>query len=72
MQYILKIQFGIILSGLRDDIQLRYITQLFYYFQEGFLCTELTLFQKEGGAYTLRKPEGKETRVPQCSSQHCL
>ena len=22
--------------------------------------------------YTLRKPEGKETRVPQCSSQHCL
>ena len=23
-------------------------------------------------AYTLRKPEGKETRVPQCSSQHCL
>ena len=21
---------------------------------------------------TLRKPEGKETRVPQCSSQHCL
>ena len=23
-------------------------------------------------ADTLRKPEGKETRVPQCSSQHCL
>ena len=23
-------------------------------------------------AYTLRKPEGKETHVPQCSSQHCL
>ena len=23
-------------------------------------------------AYTLTKPEGKETRVPQCSSQHCL
>ena len=23
-------------------------------------------------AYTLRKPEGKETRVPQCSSQHCF
>ena len=23
-------------------------------------------------AYTLRKPELKETRVPQCSSQHCL
>ena len=23
-------------------------------------------------AYTLRKPEGKETRVPQCSSKHCL
>ena len=23
-------------------------------------------------AFTLRKPEGKETRVPQCSSQHCL
>ena len=23
-------------------------------------------------AYTPRKPEGKETRVPQCSSQHCL
>ena len=23
-------------------------------------------------AYTLRKPEGKETRVPPCSSQHCL
>ena len=22
--------------------------------------------------YTLRKPEGKETCVPQCSSQHCL
>ena len=23
-------------------------------------------------AYTLRKPEGKKTRVPQCSSQQCL
>ena len=23
-------------------------------------------------AYTLRKPELKETRVPQCSSQYCL
>jgi len=23
-------------------------------------------------AYTLRKPEGKETRIPHCSSQHCL
>ena len=23
-------------------------------------------------AYTLRKPQLKETRVPQCSSQHCL
>ena len=23
-------------------------------------------------SYTLRKPEGTETRVPQCSSQHCL
>ena len=23
-------------------------------------------------AYTRRKPELKETRVPQCSSQHCL
>ena len=23
-------------------------------------------------AYTLRKPESKESRVPQCSSQHCL
>ena len=23
-------------------------------------------------AYTLRKPELKETRVPKCSSQHCL
>ena len=22
--------------------------------------------------YTLKKPEGKETHVPQCSSQHCL
>ena len=24
------------------------------------------------GGYTLRKPELKDTRVPQCSSQHCL
>ena len=24
------------------------------------------------GTYTPRKPELKETRVPQCSSQHCL
>ena len=23
-------------------------------------------------AYTLRKPELKETRIPQCSLQHCL
>ena len=23
-------------------------------------------------AYTLRKPEVKQTHVPQCSSQHCL
>lgn len=44
-----------ILSGLRDDIQLRYITQPFCYFQEGFLCTELTLFQKEGDQKAWRK-----------------
>ena len=29
-----------------------------------------SLLMKE--AYTLRKPEGKQTRSPQCSSQHCL
>ena len=28
--------------------------------------------QSHGWAYTSRKPELKETRVPQCSSQHCL
>ena len=27
---------------------------------------------KKESAYTLRKPEGKKTRVPQCSSQHYL
>ena len=30
--------------------------------------TQQSYFQ----AYTLRKPELKETRVPQCTSQHCL
>ena len=28
--------------------------------------------QSHWWAYTLRKPELKETHVPQCSSQHCL
>ena len=32
----------------------------------------LMIQQSHCWAYTLRKPEGKETRVPQCSSQHCL
>ena len=31
-----------------------------------------TTQQSHCWADTLRKPEGKETRVPQCSSQHCL
>ena len=34
--------------------------------------TCLMIQQSHCWAYTLRKPEGKETRVPQCSSQHCL
>ena len=28
--------------------------------------------QSHSWAYTLRKPDPKETRAPQCSSQHCL
>ena len=32
----------------------------------------LMIQQSHCWAYTLRKPEGKETHVPQCSSQHCL
>ena len=32
----------------------------------------LMIQQSRCWAYTLRKPEGKETHVPQCSSQHCL
>ena len=28
--------------------------------------------QSHSWAYTLRKPELKETHIPQCSSQHCL
>ena len=35
-------------------------------------CTSLHSHQFHCWAYTLRKAEGKETRVPQCSSQHCL
>ena len=31
-----------------------------------------TTQQSHCWAYTLRKPEGKETHVPQCSSKHCL
>ena len=31
----------------------------------------LMIQQSHCWAYTLRKPEGKETCVPQCSSQHC-
>ena len=34
--------------------------------------TCLMIQQSHCWAYTLRKPEGKETRVPQCSLQHCL
>jgi len=33
---------------------------------------DLMIQQSHCWAYTLRKPELKETRVPQCSSQHCL
>ena len=36
--------------------------------QQNCLMTQ----QSHCWAYTLRKPELKETRVPQCSSQHCL
>ena len=32
----------------------------------------LMIQQSHCWAYTLRKPKRKETRVPQCSSQHCL
>ena len=32
----------------------------------------LMIQQSHCWAYTLRKPEGKETCVPQYSSQHCL
>ena len=32
----------------------------------------LMIQQSHCWAYTLRKPEGKDTRVSQCSSQHCL
>ena len=35
-------------------------------------ATSRPIQQSHCWAYTLRKPEGKETRVPQCSSQHCL
>ena len=31
-----------------------------------------TTQQSHCWAYTLRKPDGKETHVPQCSLQHCL
>ena len=34
--------------------------------------TELMTQQSHFWAYTLKKPELKETHVPQCSSQHCL
>ena len=38
-----------------------------------FYEATITIIPKpDKDAYTLRKPEGKETRVPQCSSQHCL
>ena len=33
---------------------------------------KINIFWVNKNLYTLRKPEGKETRVPQCSSQHCL
>jgi len=33
---------------------------------------EHTYQQSHWWAYTLKKAELKETRVPQCSSQHCL
>ena len=39
---------------------------------QGILKNQLHIQQSHCWAYTLRKPEGKETRVPQCSSQHCL
>ena len=37
------------------------------------LETELSYYQESHcWAYTARKPKFKETRAPQCSSQHCL
>ena len=41
-------------------------------YQLSYKGTCLMIQQSHCWAYTLRKPEGKETRVPQCSSQHCL
>ena len=35
-------------------------------------ATIIVIPKPDKDAYTLRKPEGKETHVPQCSSQHCL
>ena len=43
-----------------------------FIFNAAWLVNCLTIQQSHCWAYTLRKPEGKETRVPQCSSQHCL
>ena len=35
-------------------------------------CMFIRRSQSHCWAYTPRKPESKETRVPQCSSQHCF
>ena len=36
-----------------------------------YMCV-CNFYNRYKNVYTLRKTEGKETHVPQCSSQHCL
>ena len=70
--------------GPRNDLPKEYdtkaVTKLLNGVKDKLLCVkgncdsevDLMIQQSHCWAYTLRKPEGKETRVPQCSSQHCL
>ncbi|MFX8633133.1 hypothetical protein ABTM26_19290, partial [Acinetobacter baumannii] len=65
---LLQYQFKSISSSVLSLLYGPTFTSIHDYWKKNCLMTQ----QSHRWAYTPRKPELKETRVPQCSSQHCL
>ena len=67
-----EVQAGIKIAG-RNINNLRYADDTTLMAESKELKSLLMKVKEESEkAYTPRKPELKETHVPQCSSQHCL